>query len=1011
MCSSGRYSNPTGKYCIDCEVGMHQPFAGNNICLKCKRGSFTLVQGSSRCKFCEAGKYHDNLGSTTLSSASKWTTTGTKGSSNASVANIWKDMIEMRAYSKDQTIVWTDGLSSDVRNACFNFQIIKQDYSYFGWTSRSDVVSHISSAGEYAPFSDLANSWYIAGAPTQVAAHDSSSLQAEKILNSYNLDGKYISLCREIEVNGTEETGIFKFYAGNQSNPNNDASKLIHTFSKAHFLPTDTATDKQNIRPFISSNASYTEIYHHVHMEFTHSACKSCLAGSYSLSNATKCTVCEPGKYHVAKTVNAASCLNCPVGTANHWPQENGRKYHDSLDDCEICQSATFTNTTGARWCKKCPPGKRMKTNVSTSDNHDHEGDCVPEEYTYVCKHKIHAGPGRTEQVSRYCGKTFQSYYSFGDGDYWLKQRDLPEGKYPPRLPATDIDYDIDPAKECSKRCRRAYPTESSEPWVNEDSNIVWKITVTDFYKWNNQYCNVGYNVHNQYYANSCARGKPRTITQPAGQTVVQAGGISGKLVRALIGYPTTVIYVRADAGSKKFDKNKGLTFGTCGAYTGRDSDFDGIPDIGDSSWILKDGNTNPSLASTIWYKKSCYIPPTTYFKLGSSNYYTQNIVQVITDVTSYDIGVSSSIIQNVNHGRITAHSFVVTKSVWTFTISTNTINEASGVIVSQRAKTEDGGNIMKRASGTLETGVSGSVTSIKVTSDPGSLPFNKDNDLIVGDTTVLSSHITNVNEAGGRCRCAEKPDSSSGKLSDGYWSYYFDRNAIQSHPINVGDTLEISVDGGLVHGTKKSFLVDVLTADKWYFTFKNPEDLCIQTFSDWLNSYVLIDEPQITKTVPPMSQWDLYTSKLSDSSKWEKNYLNFVKYPQTFEAVAFRNQFNHWLIQHQAARIAARAGTATGDQLQMVIPGYFEQPYSSSVAEVNSWGSGSSSSHINSVNMLTRGKTWIGQTIKESTFDYCITSARHYTIKRLAGNKNVWYTRDTLDSKAAEMLSKKVVD
>jgi hypothetical protein len=59
-----------------------------------------------------------------------------------------------------------------------------------------------------------------------------------------------------------------------------------------------------------------------------------------------------------------------------------------------------------------------------------------------------------------------------------------------------------------------------------------------------------------------------------------------------------------------------------------------------------------------------------------------------------------------------------------------------------------------------------------------------------------------------------------------------------------------------------------------------------------------------------------------------------------------------------KAARDAAAAGTATGAQLQIVIPGFFDKPYDTNVASVYNLGASANSADVNAVNKLTSQKS-----------------------------------------------------
>tara|TARA_B110000090_G_C13313623_1_gene420639 strand:+ start:47 stop:1144 length:1098 start_codon:yes stop_codon:yes gene_type:complete len=337
-------------------------------------------------------------------------------------------------------------------------------------------------------------------------------------------------------------------------------------------------------------------------------------------------------------------------------------------------------------------------------------------------------------------------------------------------------------------------------------------------------------------------------------------------------------------------------------------------------------------------------------------HYLTRTVANSITNLVS---SPELQALENSKVGKITAHSFVVSKTIWTFTIGSSTISAPKNITrVSQRAKLDNGGTSTKRATGVLHTTLSGSgITSVVVTADAGSLPFNTMYDLVIGETTILSTFVTSVSASGGRCRCAEKPNSSSGKLQDGYWSYYFDRSVVRQHPIRVGDELELSIDSGTIHGAKTA-VVEVTTVDKFYFNITNPQDLCVQTVFEWYNKYAAMEQTTVATFAPPMSNWRIQ----SFSSGTQNAFIHYFnspepseKYPELFKNTDFQDKFNTWL--------------------------------------------------------TSQNKNTFSETMKESLgFNYCIALAKYVTVRRLSGSADVWYKKDPVDPREATRYETKEV-
>ena len=603
--------------------------------------------------------------------------------------------------------------------------------------------------------------------------------------------------------------------------------------------------------------------------------CKECEAGSITATaGKAACDVCEPGKYHDEGTSGATTCKRCPVGTANHWPQVNGKKYHDSIDDCKICRSGTFADSTGAKWCKRCKTGKRMRedaedrpfdrSNTNTTENHNQEDDCIPEEFTYVCKHRIHGGPGRTEQVSRFCGIQFEKLAVPWDGDYWQHQRNLPgiaggaktggttkEG-YANRLSTSDGLYNVDPVQECSNRCRRAYPTTSSEPWTDEEGGKIYEFDVGETYVIASQY---------RYYYQ---KGWSKLLQYPKGTEVFQDGGRSGTLIYSL-NDRVQRIFIRANIDSPPFTKDKGLQFTASCAY-GSENYYDCKTEYG--------GRNS--------YPCDCYLPPTYNYE-GNKRI----INSVVTDSS---FPPSNNVLPKANVGAMTARAFVISKLQYTISLSNTNLDIMENSAVTQ----------LNGAKGRLKHSYSSGVSSLLVVADHDSpTAFQTNYNLILNGTTfsssgeikihysILASRITTVVADGGKCRCAEGPVSAGSKLSNDYWSYYYKTEGL-AHPIVVGDLLELSLDEG-----RLNYIVPVLTSNDYYFTFSNPTNLCLRTLADWLmkrrKEVVGATASTSTQFMMPWNKWVEH----AHVDRWGGWYERF---PLNFERETFTNQFDTFL-------------------------------------------------------------------------------------------------------------------
>jgi len=580
-----------------------------------------------------------------------------------------------------------------------------------------------------------------------------------------------------------------------------------------------------------------------------------------------------------------------------------------------------------------------------------------------MCKHKIHAGASRTETVSMSCGYTFEEYATPWDGNYWSEQRDLPSGSA--RLASTHVDYDIDPAKECSKRCRKAYPTTSSEPWVSTENGVMWQFTVTDFYE--QKY------THNYHLYVSDRKG--RLMTQPAGTPVYQDSvngkAVSGVLHIALTGESNQEIFIRANKDSAPFASNKGLMFVPIGGSCNPIDRTSGGGDPG-SSYIQKQCSLNNY--NTIWYPKSCYIPHTQLalrYNVNGSPDGTRMTICRNTITSLYNHGAIKSNYQNsksleVQSGAMTAHAFLVTKDSWTISIASQSIVHPVGTTVFQH-----GGAV-----GYLRTALIGATASMSIYSAPGSSSFVSSQDLIINGTAkvtkVLASKIEGVGRhSGGQCRCAERArQGSSGKIDDSKWSYYYDPRP--KHQVQVGDKLELILESGSIEG-QKSYIATVLTTDGFYFTFMNPSNLCIRTLAQYLyRSNKARSATTLTQFAPPLHQsaslWSTWsqsyqpTSRGSYYSTSDPRNRNYELYPDIYPSNLL-NVDSSWEAAYEEFSLQTSLYSTPTELL--------------SIKESN------------------------------SNFDRCLEVAQEYTIRRLTGNGDVLYQKDSMNPNYAEKFRK----
>ena len=112
-------------------------------------------------------------------------------------------------------------------------------------------------------------------------------------------------------------------------------------------------------------------------------------------------------------------------------------------------------------------------------------------------------------------------------------------------------------------------------------------------------------------------------------------------------------------------------------------------------------------------------------------------------------------------------------------------------------------------------------------------------------------------------------------------------------------------------------------------------------------------------KKFPVDSEWDIILDRVRSGTVEDgsKDYFEVANFCTENTKILERK-----LIDQQsksevdAARTAAEAGTATGAQLQMFIPGFFQLPYSNpSVSNVNNLGAGANAADIAAVNALTK--------------------------------------------------------
>ena len=100
-------------------------------------------------------------------------------------------------------------------------------------------------------------------------------------------------------------------------------------------------------------------------------SCTPCVIGRYSTVSSSKCEICQFGQYQPEE--GGGTCLECGVGTYLSDPATNV-KFHDHIDDCQVCIGPRYNDLTGQESCKNCPDDKAI--NSPYANQHNSSDDC-----------------------------------------------------------------------------------------------------------------------------------------------------------------------------------------------------------------------------------------------------------------------------------------------------------------------------------------------------------------------------------------------------------------------------------------------------------------------------------------------------------------------------------------------------------------------------------------------------------------------------------------------------------
>lgn len=247
----------------------------------------------------------------------------------------------------------------------------------------------------------------------------------------------------------------------------------------------------------------------------------------------------------------------------------------------------------------------------------------------------------------------------------------------------------------------------------------------------------------------------------------------------------------------------------------------------------------------------------------GSCGIQDLNEVLKDTDMTSTEKTETLSKIKNKigTHGFVKIDKYIEVKSrVVNFTITSQTITESIGVVVTQGT-----------ATGTLMVALSGDVVTVKVKQDNDSLvEFNATTDLVVGSTTITATNITTaeyVKVYYGICRKKIKQSRyKKFKKKNENTSAKFD-NAVIDRVLDYDDLTQTTEDdntGALDNKSKLQKMVDLTNS---------------KTTVDSTNEKYAGKDKDIHITVDGRDPTDINKSyKIGNFSGWEKDPIDSGK-------------------------------------------------------------------------------------------------------------------------------------
>ena len=342
LCPPGTWSTVLGAtsnlVCEQCKPGAYSNSSGSVECTECHAGSWQQDLGASNCFLCtQAGMYSDVIGATTSSVCSGSCNVGSKLSESADGCEVCKPGSYSSALSSSACLPCEAGKYSSFNGASICFVCSAGKFAEIKIVRTLNFLLQPNESWYYAENQCKTNQSLLAGDIPKPG----SNLFAELMIDTSPGESFWIGYIQPAEIANL-------IYAASWSSSNYTPD----VFDKCVALEfTDNSINllylncySQNVSGFICEEKVLSAA----------SSCSLCFSGSYSsFAGSSSCIGCSValGKY---STVMGATSPDACLGGQDETCAAGS---YMNLSSCQLCDSGTYTSSTGATACTYCKTG------------------------------------------------------------------------------------------------------------------------------------------------------------------------------------------------------------------------------------------------------------------------------------------------------------------------------------------------------------------------------------------------------------------------------------------------------------------------------------------------------------------------------------------------------------------------------------------------------------------------------------------------------------------------------